>query len=216
MRWLMRWFSRLALMALFCALLLLLLNSWFVLRQQSKIEQQVELCADDFSVAIVFGTSQFLRSGAPNPHFFGRVERAAALYHAGHVEHLLLSGDNRTFHYNEPLRMQQNLQELAVPVSRTTLDFAGLSTFDTLKRARDVFQVERALLVTQDYHLPRALYIAQSLGLEAAGCVAPGPDWQDMKRLWLREVAARMRTLGDLHLWQRAPRILGDPEPLDF
>lgn len=216
MRWLMRWFLRLALIALFCVLLLLVLNSWFVLRQQSKIEQQVELCANDFSVAIVFGTSQFLRSGAPNPHFFGRVEQAAALYHAQRVEHLLLSGDNRTFYYNEPLRMQRALQDLEVPTTSTTLDYAGLSTFDTLKRARDVFQLQRALLVTQDYHLPRALYIAESLGLEVAGCAAPGPDWQDMKRLWLREVAARMRTLGDLHLWQRVPRILGDPEPLDF
>lgn len=216
MRYWLRFFLGILITSIGTLLLLVLLNAWFVLRQESKIYQLDQVCSEDYDVAIIFGTSQFLRSGAHNPHFFGRVERGAALYHTGQVNHLLLSGDNRTLYYNEPLRMQRALTQLGVPADHTTLDYAGLSTFDTLKRARDIFQLEAAVLITQDYHLPRALYIAEHLGLDVVGCVAKGPEWSGMKRLWLREVAARFRTLGDLHIWHREPRMLGDPEPLDF
>jgi SanA protein len=165
-------------------------------------------------VAILFGTSQYLRSGHANPHYYGRINLAARLYEENQAAHLLVSGDNRTRYYNEPGRMQQDLLDRGVPETAMTLDHAGFSTFDTLKRAKEVYDIDQALLITQDYHLPRAMFIAESLGMEVQGCIAKGPKWTAMKSILTREIAARLRTLGDLYVWNREPRYLDDPKPV--
>lgn len=211
---LVHWGWRLLALVALGLVLLLATNAWFVAGTASRAVHPEQGCSAAYDVALVFGTSQYLRSGRSNPHYYGRINLAAQLYHQGKVQHLLLSGDNRTQYYNEPGRMQRDLLERGVPEEAMTLDHAGFSTFDSLKRSRDVYELEGLLLVTQDYHLPRALFIADSLQLDTQGCAASGPDWGDMKRLWLREVAARLRTLGDLYIWHREPRILGDPEPI--
>lgn len=207
------WWRLLSLVAL-ALVVLLAINAWFVARTADRAQHPDQGCSDAYRVALVFGTSQYLRSGRANPHYYGRINLAAELYHQGKVQHLLLSGDNRTQYYNEPGRMQRDLRERGVPDEAMTLDHAGFSTFDSLKRSRDVYELERLLLITQDYHLPRALFIADRLQLDTQGCAASGPEWSGMRRLWLREVAARFRTLGDLYIWHREPRILGDPEPI--
>lgn len=210
------WWWRLVALAGLCLVLILASNAWLVGVTSSRIVQPASACSSSYEVALVFGTSQFLRSGRSNPHYYGRIDLAALLYHQGHVEHLLLSGDNRTLYYNEPGKMQQDLLDRGVPVEAMTLDSAGFSTFDSLKRSRDVYGLDQLLLITQGYHLPRALFIADHLGLKTSGCAAEGPEWSAMRKVWLREVAARLKTLGDLYIWQREPRILGDPKPLSF
>lgn len=212
----MRWGWRLLALIALGLVLLLAANAWLVGMTAKRVVEPLDGCPEQFDVALVFGTSQLLRSGRPNPHYYGRIDLAAELYHQGRVRHLLLSGDNRTRYYNEPNRMQRDLLERGVAIEDMTLDYAGFSTFDSLKRSRDVFEQERLLLITQAYHLPRALFIANYLGLDAWGCAATGPEWHAMRKLWLRELAARLRTLGDLYLWKREPRILGDPEPIAF
>ncbi|WP_355660249.1 SanA/YdcF family protein [Halomonas salifodinae] len=194
-------------------LLLLGANAWVLGKTQARIEHELPLCAAA-PVGIVFGTSHWTRSGRPNPHFEARMSAAARLVRLQRVEHLLLSGDNRTRFYNEPQAMWQNLNARHVPSEAMTLDFAGFSTYDTLARARDVFGVERALLVTQGWHLPRALFIADALGLEVQGCATPAEPVAGLWRLQLREWLARARTLGDLYVWGREPYFLGPLEPL--
>jgi len=210
------WGWRFLALMTFLLVLILVINAWFVVITSPKIIKPENSCSTDYEIALVFGTSQYLRSGRLNPHYYGRINLAALLYHQGLVEHLLLSGDNRSQYYNEPAKMQQDLIERGVPLEAMTLDSAGFSTFDSLKRSRDVYGLHQLLLVTQDYHLPRALFIADHLAIEASGCVAKGPEWSAMRKVWLREVAARLKTLGDLYIWQREPRILGDPQPLSF
>ncbi|SFX33914.1 SanA/YdcF family protein [Marinospirillum alkaliphilum] len=212
-RLVMGWWYLVLLVAL-SLVLLLAANSWFVGKTADRAMKPEKGCDNLHEVVLVFGTSQFLRSGRPNPHYYGRIDLAAALYHQGKVRHLLLSGDNRTRYYNEPGRMQQDLLARGVPEEAMTLDHAGFSTFDSLKRSRDIFELHQITLITQGWHLPRALFIADHLGLDTLGCAAGGPEWNAMKRLWLREVAARLRTLGDLYIWKREPRLLGDPEPI--
>lgn len=207
---------RLVAFTAFCLAFLLASNAWLVGVTSARLIKPEEGCRSDFEVALVFGTSQFLRSGRSNPHYYGRINLAAQLFQQGRVEHLLLSGDNRSLYYNEPAKMQQDLLDRGVPLEAMTLDSAGFSTFDSLKRSRDVYGLHQLVLITQEYHLPRALFIADHLGIEASGCAAEGPEWSAMRKVWLREVAARLKTLGDLYIWQREPRILGDPQPINL
>lgn len=211
-----RWGLRFFTLIIFSSLLLLVGNLWFVSVTSARVVAPENGCSRDYEVALVFGTSQFLRSGRPNPHYYGRIDLAALLYQQHRIQHLLLSGDNRSQYYNEPAKMQQDLLERGVPLEAMTLDAAGFSTFDSLKRSQEVYGLNQLLLITQGYHLPRALFIADHLGLQAEGCVAQGPEWAAMRSVWFREVAARLKTLGDLYIWQREPSVLGDPQPIDF
>src|SRR5512140_2059301 len=122
-------------------------------------------------VAIVFGAGLW-RDGTPTPVLRDRVQTAANLYFSGKVEKLLMSGDNRFVNYNEPEAMRQYAIKLGVPDKDIVLDYAGRRTYDTCYRARDIFRVDSVILVTQDFHLPRALYLCNMLGVEAVGVPA--------------------------------------------
>ncbi len=200
---------------LLAALLFVAANLWMLGRTQARIEHELPLCAAE-RVGIVFGTSHWTRSGVRNPYFDARMSASARLLRLGRVDHLLLSGDNRTLSYNEPATMWRDLRGREVADADMTLDYAGFSTFDTLARARDVFGVERALLVTQAWHLPRALFIAEALGIEARGCAVASRSVAGVWRLQAREWVARVATLGDLYLWGREPYFLGPLEPLEI
>lgn len=200
---------------LLAALLFIGGNFWVLATTAAYIERQPQQCRPA-KVGIVFGTSHWTRSGERNPHFHARMRTAAALIEQSQVEHLLLSGDNRTKAYNEPRAMWRELYRRGVVSEQMTMDFAGFSTYDTLARARDVFQLEKALLITQSWHLPRAVYIGRALGMDVAGCVADDPTVEVEWRLRLREWAARAATLGDLYIWGRKPYFLGTPEPIEF
>ncbi|MEQ5802770.1 ElyC/SanA/YdcF family protein [Halomonas sp. H10-9-1] len=200
---------------LLAALLLLATNFWVLGQTRERIAHELPLCRVE-RVGIVFGTSHWTRSGVRNPYFEARMSASAQLLRLGRVDHLLLSGDNRTLSYNEPITMWRDLRGREVPEAAMTLDYAGFSTFDTLARAREVFGVERALLITQAWHLPRALFIAEALGIEAHGCAVSSHRIKGQWRLAAREWVARLATLGDLYLWGREPHFLGPREPLEI
>ncbi|MCK2182457.1 SanA/YdcF family protein [Halomonas getboli] len=205
----------LGVLALLAILLFVGINLWMLAETRGRIDHGIDQCGPE-RVGIVFGTSHWTRSGHRNPHFEGRMQAAARLYRDRRVEHLLLSGDNSTRYYNEPVTMWRDLRGREVPDAAMTLDYAGFSTFDTLSRARDVFDVDRALLVTQSWHLPRALFIAEALGIEAHGCAAPERASEGVLWLRAREWVARVATLGDLYVWGRDPHFLGPEEPLNI
>ena len=171
--------------------------------------------APEAPVAIVFGAG-LNRQGGPSPVLADRVVTAVELYRLGKVRHLLLSGDNRFLWYNEPGAMATYARQLGVPAEAIQPDYAGRRTYDTCYRARAIFGVRKALLVTQRYHLPRAVFTCRALGIEAYGVVAdrrtypPGPYtvWQ------LREVAAWVRALLDVWVLRPTP-VLGPPIALE-
>ncbi|NUJ56663.1 YdcF family protein [Cobetia marina] len=189
------------------------LNLWVVMATHDRIATSPLTCQSR-EVGIVFGTSHGLVGGGSNPHYQARLDTAAQLYRLRRVSNLLLSGDNRTRYYNEPMTMWHDLRARNVPQELMTLDYAGFSTFDTLVRAHKVFGVDEAVLVTQPWHLPRALFIADALGLEAVGCPAISERQPPGLKLMLREWLARAATVGDLYLWGRKPRFLGPQETL--
>ena len=188
-------------------------NLWVLSHSAPYIQSNVAHCQSQ-RIGVVFGTSSWTRTGVRNPHFNARMDTAARLIHSGRVRHLLLSGDNRTRAYNEPRAMWHDLNKRGVAPEQLTMDFAGFSTFDTLARAQDVFQVDKAVLITQRWHLPRAIYIARARGMEVTGCVASAGAVAGEWRLRLRESLARVAALGDLYLWGREPYFLGPPEPI--
>lgn len=164
--------------------------------------------------AIVFGAGLW-RDGSPTPVLRDRVKTGADLYFAGKVEKLLLSGDNSTDAYNEPAAMRQYALELGVPDSAIVLDYAGRRTYDTCYRAKVIFGLDAAILVTQEFHLPRALYICQVLGLETSGVPADLRRYPRSALMWwnLRELPATLTALLEVHITRPLP-ILGKPEPI--
>ncbi|MDX9991064.1 MAG: ElyC/SanA/YdcF family protein [Anaerolineales bacterium] len=165
-------------------------------------------------LAIVFGAG-LTRSGTASPVLRDRIRAAADLYFAGKVEKLLMSGDNSTQFYNEPAAMRQYALELGIPDQAIVLDYAGRRTYDTCYRARHIFGVDQAILVTQGFHLPRALYLCNALGLDGVGVAADNFTYRRVSLLYwnLRELAATVTALMDVHLTRPIP-ILGEPEPI--
>ncbi|WP_043530217.1 SanA/YdcF family protein [Litchfieldella xinjiangensis] len=211
--WVKAFVMSLGVVVLLATLLFIAANLWIISRTYSRIEHDIEQCTSA-PVGIVFGTSHWSRGGVRNPHFEARMSAAAELIASRQVAHLLLSGDNRTRYYNEPITMWRDLRGRQVRDDDMTLDYAGFSTFDTLVRSREIFRVSNVLLITQAWHLPRALIIADALGLDAEGCAVPSRHVSGVWRLQVREWIARVATLGDLYLWERQPYFLGPEEPL--
>ncbi len=164
--------------------------------------------------AIVFGAGLY-RDGSPSPVLRDRVQTAVELYKAGKVEKLLMSGDNSTLSYNEPGAMQKYAMQLGIPEDAIVLDYAGRRTYDTCYRAKSIFGVTDATLVTQDYHLPRALYICDVLGLKTFGVSADRRNYRLGTYIYwrLREIPATFTAFIDLYIRKPKP-ILGDPEPI--
>ncbi|MBI2864912.1 MAG: YdcF family protein [Chloroflexi bacterium] len=140
-------------------------------------------------IAIVFGAG--LRpDGQPSSMLSDRVDAAVALYRSGKVGRLLMSGDNRSSDYDEVTAMKQRAIARGVPAAKIDVDQAGLSTFDSVFRARVVFKVTEAILVSQGYHLPRALYFAQAFGIKAIGLKAGSDHYPGQTFYSLREAAS--------------------------
>jgi vancomycin permeability regulator SanA len=165
-------------------------------------------------VAIVFGAG-LGRDGSPTPVLFDRVATAAQLFFSGRVEKILMSGDNRFVEYNEPWAMRTAALELGVPEEAIVLDYAGRRTYDTCYRAKAIFGLDGAILVTQAFHLPRAIYLCNQLGLPSVGVEADQRIYRRSSMLiWTtRETFATLSALWDVHIAHPLP-VLGEYEPI--
>jgi len=165
-------------------------------------------------VAIVFGAG-LTRDGQPTSILRDRVKTAVQLYFSGKVEKLLMSGDNRSVNYNEPGAMGNYAISLGVPNDAIVLDYAGRRTYDTCYRAKAIFGLGSALLVTQQFHLPRALFLCNALGIQAMGVEADNYRyWPPLMLLWnIREQLATVGAFWDVYVEKPLP-VLGKPEPI--
>lgn len=165
-------------------------------------------------IAIVYGAGLW-RDGSPTPVLRDRVATAVELYNEGKVEKILMSGYRRSELYNEPASMKKYAVSLGVPETAIVLDLAGHRTYDTCYRAREIFNIEKAILVTQQFHLPRALYTCRVLGVAAVGVSADRRDYRTFSLIvWnLREFFATLTAFWDLHINRPLP-VLGLPEPI--
>jgi SanA protein len=166
-------------------------------------------------VGLVLGTSKETRRGKANLHFNQRIAAAAALYHAGKVRHLLVSGDNHIASYDEPDDMRAALIAAGVPASAITCDYAGFRTLDSVVRAKEVFGLSRCTIISEEFHCPRALWIAQQHGLNAIAFAAPDVGLKSWSvRAEVREQLARSWCAVDLYLLHRGPKFLGPREAI--
>lgn len=178
----------------------------------NKIHQKDD--APSERVAVVFGAG-LRRDGTPTPILRDRVETAADLYFSGKVEKLLMSGDNRFLEYNEPGSMRDYAISLGVPPDVIVLDYAGRRTYDTCYRAKAIFELQNVILVTQKFHLPRALFICNALGIQATGVEANNREyWRGSLLVWnFREQLATVGAFWDVFVNTPTP-VLGEPEPI--
>jgi len=164
------------------------------------------------SVAIIFGAGYWPGYGL-SAVLEDRVATGVALYQQGSVKKLLMTGDNRTEDYNEPAAMRERAIELGVPAEDIVLDYAGRRTYDSCYRAGAIFRLEDAILVTQAYHLDRALLTANGLGLDAVGVPADRRDYRYIRHYWLRELAATTVAYWQVFITRPKP-VLGEPLPI--
>ena len=165
-------------------------------------------------VAIVFGAG-LKPDGSPSPMLADRVDAAVGLYKAGKVGRILMSGDNSRVTYSEVGAMQRRAISEGVPENLINLDDSGLRTYDSCYRAAVVFGIHRAVLVTQRYHLPRALFLARSFGIEAVGLAAGQDEYNNQLYFDLRELAAQSVAWYDVNLIRPTPSNLGTPIDLE-
>lgn len=200
---------------LFLIVLLLVLgtNLWVVRSTKSLVLTDYKILPDS-GVALVLGTSHRLVNGSPNPFFHNRMTTAAELYKEGKIVHFIVSGDNRTKYYNEPVEMQKALIKLGVPAQAITLDYAGLRTLDSIVRCKEIFGQTNITIITQPFHSYRALFISRYYNVNAVALVANEPNQEDALRVYVREYLARTKAILDLYILGTTPRHMGNKEPI--
>lgn len=160
-------------------------------------------------VGIVLGTSRRLANGTKNLYFSYRIAAAKKLFEAGKVNYLILSGDNRINNYNEPKDMQEALIEEGIPDSCLVLDYAGLRTFDSMVRCKEIFGQDSIIIISQEFHNARAVFIANKIGLKAFGFNAQKVISQKATYIKIREFFSRTKCILDLYLLGTRPKHLG-------
>ncbi|UFH52486.1 vancomycin high temperature exclusion protein [Spirosoma sp. KNUC1025] len=188
----------------FGAMVVLVSNWWVVYNTRAQTYFDInKLPAND--VGLVLGTSKFVRTGKENLFFRYRMEATARLWKEGKVKYLILSGNNDSEYYNEPVDMQRALVKLGVPASVMTLDYAGYRTFDSVVRCKDVFNQEKITIISQNFHNARALYIGNHEGIEAIAFAAQDvPDGYSLRTL-VREYLARPYAMLDVYVIRPQP-----------
>ncbi len=210
----MRWLKRFAVFV--CLLLILIIsvcNIWIVSSTEDKVYSDLKLLPDH-RMGLVLGTSHRSVGGGPNPFFQNRIETAATLYSMGKIDHFILSGDNSSLYYNEPLEMQKALIKKGVPASAITLDYAGLRTLDSIVRSKKIFGQNKITIITQPFHSYRALFISRYYDIDAVAMVAEEPDLDRTFKVRLREYLARTKAVLDLYIFKTDPRFLGEKEKI--
>jgi SanA protein len=165
------------------------------------------------NVAIVFGAS-VRGDGRLSDVLRDRMDTAISLYQSGRVQKLLVSGDNQFVEYDEPGAMMDYAIAQGVPPEDVQPDYAGRRTYDTCYRAGHIFQVESAILVTQEFHLPRALFTCRQLGIESVGVSADTQPYLGARWYEVRETGGTLAALWDVLRRQPAP-VLGEPIPIE-
>jgi vancomycin permeability regulator SanA len=148
-------------------------------------------------VALVLGAG-LQGDGTPAPFLAQRVAVGADLYRSGQVSALLMSGDNSRQGYDEVTAMSLAAMRLGVPASAIALDYAGFDTYSSCYRARSVFGVRKAVVVSQPFHLPRAVWTCQALGVEVVGASTVADHSPTTARGWVREVPAVAKAMVDV------------------
>jgi SanA protein len=160
-------------------------------------------------VGLVLGTSKTLQNGRINLYFKYRIEATVALYKAGKIDFVLVSGDNSTTSYDEPTDFKNELMKRGIPEHKIFLDYAGFRTLDSVIRAKEIFGQEKITIISQEFHNERAIYLAGKNDIEAIGFNATDVSRRYGMKVQIREYLARTKVFLDI-LFGVKPKFLGD------
>ena len=160
-------------------------------------------------VGLLLGTSKFLRSGIDNEYYGNRIAATIALFKAGKIDYVIISGDNSRKEYDEPTDMKNDLVAAGVPAERIYLDYAGFRTLDSVVRCKEIFGQKSITIISQRFHDERAIYLAQHNDIEAVGFAAKDVQKMSGLKTKAREYLARVKMFIDLSL-NKQPKFLGE------
>ena len=172
-------------------IIILLVNIYVIISTKSKIKNIDKIDKLDIDCIIVLGAG--IRGNAPSPMLEDRLITGLELYNKNISNKIIVSGDHGRANYDEVNVMKNYLIEQNIPSENIFMDHAGFSTYDSIYRAKEIFKVNKAIIVTQEYHLYRALYIAKELGIEAYGVSATKRIYGNQMKRDIREFAARIK-----------------------
>jgi SanA protein len=204
-----RWWLRIAVLAVLGLGIVFGCEWWIAKRAEGRCLNDVN-AMQEAPVAVVLGTSARLADGRANLFFLPRMEAAAALFKAGRVKALIVSGDNGTQGYDEPTDMKRVLMQMGVPAEKVVCDYAGFRTLDSVVRTKEVFGQQRVIFVSQRFHNARAIYLAQAFGIEAYGLDAKDVPVALSVKTFLREKLACVKAVLDVNVLGTKPRFLGE------
>lgn len=161
-------------------------------------------------VGVVLGTAKYSLDGQINLYYQYRIDATVRLFESGKIKYVLVSGDNAQKEYNEPITIKKDLIARGIPKNRIYLDYAGFRTLDSIIRANKIFGQQKFTVISQRFHNERAVYIGRQTGLETVAYDAQDVGTQYGLKTNLREKFARVKTLLDIHILQKAPKFLGE------
>jgi len=172
-------------------------NKWVAVSTRKQLYSDISQVPHN-KVGLVLGTSKHLGRGFINLYYQYRIDAAVALYKAGKIDYILVSGDNGTASYDEPTTMQDDLVAAGIPKERIFMDYAGFRTLDSILRCKYVFGEDHITIISQSFHNERALFIANHKGVDAIGFNATDVRLSSGFRTQVREKFARVKMLLDL------------------
>lgn len=198
---------------LFCAAAVLCINGYVVRSTAKQILSPADAAAlSDVDCILVLGCYVH-ENGNPSAMLADRLAQGITLYDAGAAPKLLMSGDHGQTSYDEVNAMKQHAIDAGVPSTDIFMDHAGFSTYESVYRTRDIFKAKKIIIVTQKYHLHRALHIANALGLEAYGVASDPRAYAGQFFREVREILARNKDFAT-SIVKPKPTFLGDPIPI--
>jgi SanA protein len=164
-----------------------------------------------YRVGLVLGCPKKLVGGRDNAYFTHRISAAVSLYRAGKIDYLLVSGDNVSRGCHETVSMRADLIKFGVPSEKIFCDFRGMRTLDSVLRAKEIFGLDNLLIISQEFHNRRAVFIAGHHGINATGFNAEDVGFPEGVPTQLRDILSRLRAVLDIYVLKSRPRFSGEP-----
>ena len=202
-------FKRTLLLGVVISVIFIVFANYRINKQTEKsVFGEIEFIPEN-KVGLLLGTSKLLKSGQLNQYFINRITATEELFKSGKILNVVISGDNSRKDYNEPQDMKEELIKRGIPKEKIYLDYAGFRTFDSVYRMKEIFGQNSFTIVSQKFHNQRAIFIANSLGLNAVGYNAKDVDAYSGFKTKFREKFARVKMFIDLMI-NKKPKYLGE------
>lgn len=198
------------------AVFIFLCNIWIILSSFGRVYDNPAAIPAN-KVAVVLGTSKYVKTGVLNKHFQNRIAAAAELYRKNKIRHIIVSGDNAERWHDEPTDMKNALiDEYGIPEKDITRDYAGFRTLDSIVRAKKIFGQNKFTIVSDGFHNYRAVFLGTNHGMDVLAYSSQDVPLRQSYKAKLREIIARVKAILDIYILKTEPAVLGAPVELQM